>query len=38
MPIVSAIGAAVAAVSSWTITLGTLGTFAVGNFLIRSVV
>ncbi|WP_052699543.1 phage tail protein [Tritonibacter mobilis] len=38
MAVFSAIAAAVTAISSWTIGLGALGTFAVGNFLLRAAV
>jgi putative tail protein len=36
MPVFTAIGAGIAAVSGWTIGLGSLGTFAVGNFILRT--
>jgi len=38
MAVFTAIAAAVTAISSWTIGLGALGTFAVGNFLLRAAV
>lgn len=38
MAIFSAIAAAVAAISAWTISLGALGSFAIGNFLLRAAV
>ena len=38
MAVFTAISTAITAVSSWTIGLGALGSFAVGNFLLRSAV
>ena len=38
MAVFTAISTAITAVSSWTISLGALGSFAVGNFLLRSAV
>lgn len=38
MAIFTAAAAAISAVASWTIGLGALGTFAIGNFLLRSAV
>jgi hypothetical protein len=38
MAVFTAIAAAVTAISSWTIGMGALGTFAVGNFMLRAAV
>jgi hypothetical protein len=38
MAVFTAIGALIGTVSSWTISLGALGSFAVGNFLLRAAV
>ena len=38
MAVFTAISTAITAISSWTISLGALGSFAVGNFLLRSAV
>ncbi|KEJ93991.1 Putative phage tail protein [Pseudosulfitobacter pseudonitzschiae] len=38
MAIFTAIAAAITAISSWTIGLGALGSFAIGNFLLRAAV
>lgn len=38
MAVFTAISAAITAISGWTITIGTLGSFAVGNFLLRAAV
>ncbi|MBY6141116.1 phage tail protein [Leisingera daeponensis] len=38
MAIFASITAAITAISSWTISLGALGTFAIGNFLLRAAV
>jgi putative tail protein len=36
MPVFTSIAAGIAAISTWTIGLGSLGTFAVGNFILRT--
>ena len=38
MAVFSSIAAAFTAISGWTITIGTLGTFAIGNFLLQTAV
>lgn len=38
MAVFTAIASAITAISGWTISLGALGSFAIGNFLLRSAV
>ncbi|GAB5431207.1 MAG: hypothetical protein EpisKO_05770 [Epibacterium sp.] len=38
MAIFTALAATVTAISTWTVSLGALGTFAIGNFLLRAAV
>ncbi len=38
MAIFTAISAAITAIAGWTVTIGSLGTFAIGNFLLRTAV
>nr|WP_323779538.1 phage tail protein [Amylibacter sp.] len=38
MAVFTAIAATISAISAWTVSLGALGTFAIGNFLLRAAV